>query len=491
MQMRYLWLFLLVCGISFKGVAQRRPINTEAEIAGAVVNGPQTPFWLRSNQYGIIPLEGSFVTARAGAFRHYIVADSSRPSPKKLDWGVGVQSVLNVVFSTKQKEILWPEIYAKGKWGKFEIFAGRRRELFGIGDSTLSSGFVAWSGNAIPFPKIQLQTIDYVPLTFLKSIIAFKGSFAHGWFTVPYMENAFFHQKTLYARFGKPHWRLQIYAGLNHQVQWGGKADYLLGTDFAVNGQLPSTFRDYLSVLTGHYPDDLSNDRYTVFDGTNRIGNHVGSYDFGIEWKHSDWNVLLYHQHPYEDASGLAFQNFPDGLTGLRLLRRGSAQKIPLRHLVIEWLSTTNQSGAIFDPQATYQGTDNYFNHGQYKEGWSYQEHTLGTPFIAPRPTLAAALAQIPAGGFFPNNQVRMVYLATAWQLSSALSLQTRSSFSQNLGSFSNLYTPAISQFSNMIGANWQLPHLQGFALHASFAFDQGDLLPPSYAGFFGLKKKW
>ncbi|AXE20759.1 hypothetical protein DR864_25005 [Runella rosea] len=464
------------------------PYHYYVEIGGGAATSSQTPFWLRTNQYGVVPLESNFGTARVGSSREYRV-DSTRKST--FDWGFGVLGVAN--FTENQYKILAPDLFIKAKWGKFELFAGNRREIVGLGDSTLTSGFVAWSGNAMTFPKIQLQTVDYIPLKFLKNILAFKASYTHGWFTAPYIQGVYLHQKTFYARFGKPHWSARFYAGLNHQVQWGGKADYLKGTLLAQNGQLPSTFRDYISLITGRYPDDLINDRYTIFDGSNRIGNHLGSYDFALEWRRTTHTILLYHQHLYEDASGLAFQNFPDGLTGLSISRRNKKpnKSLSITKLTIEHLSTLNQSGAVFDPTAQYQGTDNYFNHGQYKEGWSYQNQTLGSPFIAPLTTLKPEVQEKFKGFFFPNNQVKVWYLGSVWQFGHRLNITTRSSFSRNFGSFSYFYAPALQQFSHSLAAQIILPKITGFTFSASAALDHGTLFPDAFGGFISVKKQW
>lgn len=499
MLFRYLLGFMFALLFNIAQAQLKKPfsgLKYETEIGGAFATNKQTPFWLRTNQYGIVPLHNAFYTLRAGINRDYVPpTDSTTTKKRKFDWGFAANSVLNFIPShtDKTKDLLWPEVYAKIKFGAFELYGGKRRELFGLGDSTLSSGFMSWSGNAMPFPKIQLQTIDFVPLKFLKSILSFNAAYAQGWFTVPYIEGAYLHQKQFYVRFGKPHWNVRFYAGLNHQVQWGGKADYLLSSPAAVNGQLPSAFRDYLSLVTGRYPDDYSNDRYNSFDGANRIGNHLGSYDFAIEWNDSKRNILFYHQHPYEDASGLAFQNFPDGLTGIRLLRQPntSTTSFRLRRLVLEYLQTTDQSGETFVTLSRYQGGDSYFNHGQYKEGWSYFGNTLGTPFIAPYPTLRSDIQGLSNEVFFPNNRILMGYLGSEWLLFKQITLTTRSSFSRNLGTYSQAFLSNTNQFSCLLSASIPIPRWAGCSIKSSFALDQGQLFPNAFGGYISLKKIW
>ncbi|WP_332368707.1 capsule assembly Wzi family protein [Spirosoma telluris] len=409
-------IFLTILPGRTQSVPAPGAIRYSVELGGLATADPQNPFWLRANQYNVVPVRGAFGTVRLGMQRDYKPRPDSLPKRKsRFDWGFGLYAVANAGPSSTSDNpaVLLPDAYVKIRFGVIELYGGNRREVAGLGDTLLTSGFVAWSGNAMPFPKIQLQTPDYVPIGFTKKLLSFRVGYAHGWLIDSYIQGSYLHQKYLYGRIGKPHWRFQFYGGLNHQVQWGGHADYLVGTPLAVDGHLSTSFQDYLSLVIGHYPDALENNRFTDFDGTNRLGNHVGSYDIAFEWKGDKQNWLLYHQHMYDDASGLALQNVPDGLTGLRFLNRSPARpKFRFQRLVLEWLTTTDQSGPTFDPTARYQGADNYFNHSQYIQGWSYRGRTLGTPFIMPRPDLTPTISNEYGGnGFYPNNRVVAWYL--------------------------------------------------------------------------------
>lgn len=471
------------------------PVRYSVELGGLTATPAQTPFWLSTNQYGLIPPRGSFGTLRVGAQREYAVRrDSTRQRPPRFDWGFGLYAVANAGAPrlANNPALLLPDMYAKVKFGWLEFYGGNRREVVGLGDTALTSGFIAWSGNAVPFPKLQLHTPDYVPLKFTKGLLALRAGYAHGWFANTYIQGSYLHQKYLYGRFGKPGWHVRLYAGLNHQVQWGGRADYLVGTALAVNGTLPASFRDYLSLVSGHYPDDVQNNRFTGFDGENRIGNHVGSYDVALEWKRRASNWLLYHQHIYEDASGLAFQNLPDGLTGLRFLnRRTTPTAFRVQRLVLEWLSTTNQSGPVFDQRIRYQGRDNYFNHSQYREGWSYRGRTLGTPFIAPRSNFSQAVNNFTGGGFFPNNRVVAWYAGAGGSFRRGPLLTARASYSRNFGTYNQPYPRPFRQFSTLLSAQWPLPGWPGALLTTSVAMDRGELYPNSVGSYLSLRKSW
>ncbi|WP_240543493.1 capsule assembly Wzi family protein [Spirosoma foliorum] len=499
MRLLYLITNLILLTI-LAGRAQSVPtpgaIRYSMELGGMATSDTQNPFWLRANQYNTVPLRGSFGTARLGIQRDYKPRpDSTVKRKSRFDWGFGIYAVANIgpTPTTDNPAVLLPDAYVKIRFGVLELYGGNRREVAGLGDTLLTSGFVAWSGNAMPFPKIQLHTPDFVPLGFTKKLLSFRGGYAHGWFVDSYIQGSYLHQKYLYGRIGKPNWRFQFYGGLNHQVQWGGHADYLIGTPLAVDGHLSTSFQDYLSLVIGRYPDALENDRFTGFDGTNRLGNHVGSYDVAFEWKGDRANWLLYHQHMYDDASGLALQNVPDGLTGLRFLNHSQQNtRFRFQRIVLEWLTTTDQSGPTFDPTARYQGADNYFNHSQYIQGWSYRGRTLGTPFIMPRGDLAPSVGNEYGGnGFYPNNRVVAWYLGTISTFRRGPTLTTRISYSRNFGSYKQPYPQAFHQLSTLATAQWPIRKWSGLMLTTTLSLDQGELMPNSFGSYLSLKKSW
>jgi hypothetical protein len=477
----------------------------EVGILGSSIS--QTPFWLRTNQYGTVPIGGSAATLRAGLARDYKAqprADTTKTGRPRArpDWGFGLNAVANTGPVDRPnpdfndaRQVLWPDVFGKLRYGAVELFAGRRREVYGLGDTTLTSGFVAWSGNAMTFPKIQIHTPGFVPIGgWFQRAVAFRAGYAHGWFTESLIEDAYLHQKYLYVKFGKPTARLTFTLGLNHQAQWGGRAEYLRALPYAIDGQLPATARDYVSVVLATYPDELTTDQQTDFDGTNRVGNHLGSIDFAFDWTDNRRGWLLYHSHIYEDASGVSFQNLPDGLTGLRWLDRrptGGGKRVRLVRAVLEVLYTANQSGDIFDQRTRFQGRDNYFNHSQYTNGWSYQGRTIGTPFIAQRATFSAEVNAQIGGGLFPNNRLLMYYAGAELLVYGQIRVTARLAWSRNFGTFNQPYEPAYDQFSAGLTGAGRLPRLPNVWLTGSLGLDRGGLYPDAVGGFLGLQKRW
>ncbi|MFD2937362.1 capsule assembly Wzi family protein [Spirosoma flavum] len=458
----------------------------QIEVGGWAASGQVVPFWLRANHWGTAPLTSPAGTLRASFWKPYAQIDTTKTArQRRFDWTVGVQVVGNAATSN---QVVLPELYGKVRWKSVELSAGRWRQLTGLGDSTLSSGFINGSGNAIPIPKIQLATLGYVPLGFTKRFVAINAGYVHGWFTGAYIQGSYLHQKYLYLRLGKPASRVNVYAGINHEVQWGGQADYLIGSLIAVDGKLPLQFKYYPDVVLGLRPKDWQNKDYTSFDGAYWIGNGLGSTDLGVDLVTDQGTWFLYHQHLFEDFSGLVWQNAPDGLTGISWHRNRDAPVSWLNRVVVEYLSTMDQSGATFDLTSSYQGEDNYFNHGQYREGWSYLNNTIGTPFIMPQGAVQTAAK---GAAFFPNNRLKMVYLGASGQVGRGLAWTVRFSYSLNYGTYSNPYPVAYDQFSALANVQLLLPKLASTRLTASLAIDKGQLLPNTVGGFIGLRKNW
>jgi hypothetical protein len=484
-------LLVLILAIFLSRLAQSQTtpaFSSTAEIGGFVSSSRQVPFWLRANQWGTVPLPSPIGTARVGAhyLSHRTHADSTHRKPP-LHWEFGAEGIAN---AGKTSQLLLPEAYAKLHWKQLELLVGRERQIIGIVDSTLSSGSYSWSGNALPVPMARLGFSDYVPFSFLKNFISIKGSFAHGWFWDTYIRKSYLHQKTLYGRFGKPEGNVHVEVGMVHHVMWGGEADYLVNNPVAVNGKLTSTFQNYvLGVVLAQIPKEKANGQITTFDGVNRIGNHLGHYDFALDWRIRNIKFTLYRQHPFEDASGLQFQNLPDGLSGLSLRRRvTSSSFFSWQGLVFEYLVTKDQTGDDFTiPGSRFTGGDAYFNHVQYIEGWSYKGSGLGTPLI---PNKYEVREGVPLNNlFFPTNRIILYHLGLEGLLAQKVRVLLKISNSQHYPSALTPRTdPMYRQFSSLLSLDAPLARWGSTRLKAQIAYDKGDVLPNSFGGYLGIK---
>ncbi|HEX3009116.1 MAG TPA: hypothetical protein VHO90_16050, partial [Bacteroidales bacterium] len=72
----------------------------------------------------------------------------------------------------------------------------------------------------------------------------------------------------------------------------------------------------------------------------NKLGNHIGSRNFGAEIDLPKSKVSLYWQNFFEDGSGKAYRNIKDGLFGISIRSKGKDQVISA--FVYEFLNTTD-----------------------------------------------------------------------------------------------------------------------------------------------------
>src|SRR5664280_35768 len=212
--------------------------------AGYITPG-QVPFWLRSNQFGNIPIDNASLSLFGAIHKDY-----NKSRTRIFDWGASAEGRANI---GDRSNLILIEGYAKVRISIFEIRAGRSKEITGLCDTSLSCGSFSVSGNTPGIPKVQISIPEFYSLPFFGRLFAFKGNFSHGWIGKASMNmdstilrvGTYLHQLSLYGRFGKPEWKVKLYGGFNHQVLWGNeKESYGPGYAF-------SPLKTYLYVIRG------------------------------------------------------------------------------------------------------------------------------------------------------------------------------------------------------------------------------------------------
>jgi hypothetical protein len=142
--------------------------------------GDNKPFWNISNQQGQYSLDPF-----GGVLGVAIESVDSSDSYLSFDYGIEVYSRFQ-----KNYGFVVQRGYAVMKIPFLELWAGRKEEIIGNQDSTLSIGSTVWSMNARPMPKVVLATPGYVDVPFTKGYVEINGSLGHGWFEKDrYVEN--------------------------------------------------------------------------------------------------------------------------------------------------------------------------------------------------------------------------------------------------------------------------------------------------------------
>ena len=448
----------------------------------------QMPFWFRVNQYDIIPQKTAISLSGTIDYETNLFAKDNR-------WKlVGRAQVVGNVLDDRKNKVFLPQLYAGIRRGSLLFYVGRKKELFGLADSTLTSGSYIWSGNALPIPKIQIELSDYVPIGKTNPWLGFKGNYAHGWFgSSKFAYGYFLHQKSLYLRVGRKSSVVKLYGGFNHQVQWAGKTIDDIGT--VTNRTFPSSFGAYLETVIAFGANiGLKRRGTNNFDSTNRIGNHLGTVDLGFELDLKKYNLLLYRQNIYEDGSLFYLTSIADGLNGIvltNLFPNREKGKLSIKKAVFEVLNTRSQGGGAFvidDNQK--RGKDDYFNHQQYYDGWSYRRRIIGTPFITNqddtnRPELENA------NDIATNNRVLVFHAGLEGYLGGNIHFLSKLSYSANYGTYIYPYSIVAKQFSGLLQLRGQIPALNGFEWTAAIANDNGQLYTQNLGFRLGLRKVW
>ncbi|CAG4995388.1 hypothetical protein DYBT9275_01625 [Dyadobacter sp. CECT 9275] len=461
-------LVLIVLSLWCKAQSALYQANVEAQ---ASVMGKNVPFWMRSNQFGSIPLSGTSGSILAGGQKMYQSKDK-----KFFDWGASVQARTNF---GKKAEFILLEGYGKIRLGILEVKGGRSRENFGLADTLLSSGNFAVSGNALGIPKLEISIPEFYSLPFAGKFFSFKGNYAHGWLgnvpiQFPYRQvdqaKTYLHQKSLYLRLGKPDAKTKVYLGLNDNVLWGNSKEIFSKNEFTL-----TPWQEYTYVILSK-----------KFEYS-QVGNHLGTVDLAVDHRFSQSTVRFYHQSYFDKDALKHFANISDGLTGISLTRKTESETFSVNRFVFEFLYTKNQAkNSVTSLQLL--GYEDYYNNYIYTQGWSYKSVGLGTPFITSRNDVRNEIPKL-ANEYFSNN--RLLAFHTGMQGTAGnWEYTTKLSYSMNYGTYSTEKSfGKKSQFSGYIEANRDIGNKLYLGLTA--ALDAGDLLNTTGGLLISLKKKF
>ncbi|SHF15720.1 capsule assembly Wzi family protein [Pedobacter caeni] len=493
--------FLLM--FSNQAHAQRLDVKYELEAQAIGTTNDVVPFWMRSNQFGSVPLSGVSAGFIGRAYKEY-----KKSNTKLFDWGFGFEGRAN---AGKGSNLQLIDAYAKVKLGVFQFKAGRTKDVMGLnGDTILSSGNFAVSGNAPGVPKLELSIPEYYRVPIFDGLFSVKGNFVHGWLgRTPILDSiapapkiiyyindrnpkTYFHQKSLYIRLGKADWKLKLYGGFNHQVYWGNEqAAY--GDNFKL-----SPAETFFYVVTGKAYG-------TKGVPTSKIGNQLGSIDLGAEYDFDAVKVMIYRQNFYDVGALSKLGNINDGLNGISVENRKYNDKttgFAWKKVLFELFYSKDQAGY---PWSTFtkSGDEDYYNNFYYVNGWSYKNMGLGNPLITARHDARSGQA-IKKADYFINNRVIAVHTGLSGTVLN-WDFMTKISYSWNYGTFgtsiygnstgkirnpqtTNIFKP-VEQFSFYLEGSKKLKN--GYSAGFATALDQGQLLNNSLGLMLRLKKQF
>ena len=283
--------------------------------------------------------------------------------------------VINIFFQSDNKK---NNIYLNESFIKYHIsdetflrIGQYYRDFSNYLNDEISSGHMLISQNAKPMPKIGFVTSKKFKKT---EKVNFQIGMAHGFFDRDdyYIEAPFLHEKFIYMHIKNKNYRFSW--GLVHEAIWAGANP---------DRKFPNSLKDFIKVMIAEDGFDEG-----IVTHQNALGSHLAIWDFLVQKINDDKFWKLYYQHIFEDTSGLRFKNRFDGLWGFEIVNY-----IPNTSFLFEYLITSNQ---LRNPPYV---NERYYRNYQYKLGWTYNNYTLGNPYINP-PELENHLAINPVDVF-------------------------------------------------------------------------------------------
>jgi hypothetical protein len=472
-------LLFLACGFTYSQKFLQKT-NIQASIGGIICSDSTTPFLLRSNQYGLVPLQSGIGFLNLNFKQEYDSLYTINKKLKRFGYGYGLELHTNL---GRVNQLLLPVAHLKIRYGAFELYGGRRREIQGLVDTLGTMGSYIWSGNALPMPKVELSIPNYTPIM-KNGLISIKGNFAHGWFGKgDSVQNVWLHQKSFYARIGKPSWKIHLIGGLNHQVQWGGyptKPFYDELSKQTIN-RFSTDFSTFLKVATGVSMNNKGQGLNTgapANEALNRAGNHLGSIDVGLNFNISGYGILMYRQSFYEDGSLFYLNNIEDGLLGISIFN--NLRKI--KKIIFEYFSSQSQGGAVYEDIPELRGLDNYFNNGIYRDNWTYKRSIIGTPLLLSHAN--NYIHQTLDPNYVFNNRVNAFNIGIEYNILS-FSHFTQIVNSKNFGNYNYPINYPQLSFLQKIQRDYG-----GFRINLNLSGDIGKLWPKNFGCNLVVKKQ-
>lgn len=470
---RLIFIGFSIFSIATTGFAQDNSFSEEAttynaEVFGSTATDTNTPFWMTSNRYGIVPLNAGNGYLRAGVFHNQTFG-------KGFKWSAGADIVAAV---PRYHNVFIQQLYAELGYKCLLLSVGSKERYTSLWDRNLSSGDIVLSTNARPIPEINVSMPEFTVIPLTKGWMQLKGDFAVGRsFDTDYLEsfvndkqtyikNALWHHKSLYLRMHDTQGDFPFSAtiGVQHWAQWGGTSSN------PKIGKQPQSLKDFIRVVSG---SEGGGDA-TQSDQINVLGNHYGSYDFKLEYKQAKWKLAAYYQHYFEDKSGMIFVNGTDGLWGVQL----DLPEFPwLQKVVMEYFVTRNQSGNFHFIDFDHDkypghggGSDDYYNNGEYRTGASYMNRTIGSPLVpSPEYNTDGSLG-------FKNNRVCDWHFAAEGAISSQVAYRLLFTTMNTWGRASAPFLNNKTGISGLVDISYRHPKLKGWDFTGSLAADKGDL---------------
>ncbi|MDX1463308.1 MAG: capsule assembly Wzi family protein, partial [Marinirhabdus sp.] len=403
---------------SFEGVSE----------AGVFVSSSDSlPLWFSTNNAARLG-RASDLFGLAGAVATYKISENS-----KIQGGASFyyRNNLPEEFQRNQLFISFENSFVEVTLGAKKI----EEKAQGLSATNMN---MLWSGNSRPIPGLRIASQN--PLMVTRQFGVDFGIAHYELNDDRYVDDVRLHYKHLALVYNLNE-RNTITAKLQHFAQWGGTSPEF--------GALKKDFSGFIDVFTAREAFEIGVDGEIY----NAVGNHLGSYFLDYTFQNSAGRFSIYHEHVFDDGSGTALKNFPDGVWGAYFEPKSGEW---LDALLYEYITTRNQSSKT--------RPDNYFNNSVYRTGWTYEGNIIGLPFMltTPRNTLSEA------GITFISNALSMHHFGISGTLK-MFDWKIRSSFVQNFGGIAFPFSKTLTTTHHYFEIAYPTKNFGRFKLQTGF----------------------
>ena len=486
-------ILILLCILSFSfDINSQLQTTYRAEAFGSVATGENTPFWMLYRNWGMVPLDANNFYVRGGVFHQQTI---------NKDWSFKAGFDLAGSSPHAYGDVWVQQLYGELNWKSLRLNVGSKEDYISLLNPYLSSGDFCSSNNARPRPEIKGSIPEFILVPYTKGNMYIKGHFAIGYHTdgkwqedvarphnQDYTKNVLAHHKSIYFRFGsiEKRNRLQFTFGLDHHALYGGELYQYrdvseTGQKEYVVGRQPSGMSELLRVVIAKEGSESSSEANRAYVA----GTSIGAYLFKFDYLLKNKDVLsVYKHHFFEDGSGMAFENYRDGIYGIEYKAKS---KSLFSGAVFEYIYTKNQTGPIhfnltmdsehYHLRSKGNGNDNYYNNCDYVQGPSYYGRTTGTPlFLSPEYNKDGRVN-------FTSSRIIAFHLGIEGYFHSTLQYRLLATTGQTWGLY---YFPFISVRKGVasgLDLIYSCPKVQDLDLKLSLGFNKGEFFSDDTLG--------
>ena len=476
---------ILLCILSFSFAANAQFQTTyRAETFGSVATGENTPFWMLYHNWGMVPLNANNFYVRGGVFHQQTI---------NKDWSFNAGLDLAGSSPSAYGSVWVQQLYGELNWKSLRLNIGSKEDYTSLLNPYLSSGDFCNSNNARPQPEIKGSIPEFILVPYTKGNMYIRGDFAVGYrmdgnwqedvarpHNDNYTKNVLTHHKSVYFRFGniEKKNKLQFTFGLDHRALWGGELyeyQYVpeIGQYEYVVQHQPTKISELMRVIIAEKGSESASKSEQAYVA----GTSTGAFLFKFDYRLKNNDVLsVYKQHFFEDGSGMAFENYRDGLYGIEYKAK---KKSLLSGAVFEYIYTKNQTGPIHfnlvmdDAHDKIRnkgdGNDNYYNNCDYIQGPSHYGRTTGTPlFLSPEYNRDGRLN-------FTSSRIISWHLGIEGYLHPTLQYRLLATTGQSWGLYYVPFTSVRKGVASDLDLIYNCPKVKDLDFKLSLGFNQGE----------------